>query len=114
MNDPVLLAGVGMGAMLQNVFVFALAFGLNGSIETFVSQDFGKKNYMECGKTLNRARVIVTLILLPVLLMFFWVDKILIAIQQDPEMAVIARKYVVQSMPGVIMFVQFDSTKRYL
>ena len=41
LNQPVLLAGVGMGNMLINVLVFAVAQGLNGALETLVSQSFG-------------------------------------------------------------------------
>ena len=41
-SDPNLLAGVGLGTMLLNVMCFALSQGLNGGIETFVSQDSGK------------------------------------------------------------------------
>lgn len=37
MNDPALLAGVGMGNMLINVLAFAVMQGLNGALETFVS-----------------------------------------------------------------------------
>lgn len=41
LNDPVILAGVGMGNMLINVFCFAVVQGLNGALETYVSQSFG-------------------------------------------------------------------------
>ena len=37
LNDPVLLAGVGMGNMLINVLCFAVVQGLNGALETLVS-----------------------------------------------------------------------------
>ena len=43
LNEPVLLAGVGMGNMLLNVLCFAVVQGLNGALETFVSQSFGGK-----------------------------------------------------------------------
>lgn len=36
-NDPDLLAGVGLGAMLLNVCCFAISQGLNGTLETYVS-----------------------------------------------------------------------------
>jgi hypothetical protein len=39
-EDATLLPGVGMGNMLLNVLVFALAQGLNGAIETFVAPDW--------------------------------------------------------------------------
>ena len=37
LNQPILLAGVGMGNMLINVLVFAVTQGLNGALETLVS-----------------------------------------------------------------------------
>jgi len=80
-----------MGTMLINVFCFALVMGLNGSIETFVARDYGREQWHLCGETLNRARIIVTLILVPIFIMFFWTDSILISIGQDPEVSTLAR-----------------------
>lgn len=114
-DDPLLLAGVGMGSMLINIFVFATSQGLNGTIETFVSRDFGAGNlaaqngnqgmagrkYKECGIHLNRAKVIITLVLLPIFIAFFWADKILIALAQDAVISRMARNYVMLSLPGV-------------
>ena len=40
-NDPKLLAGVGMGNMLINVLCFAVTQGLNGALESLISQSFG-------------------------------------------------------------------------
>ena len=37
LNEPVVLAGVGMGNMLINVLCFAVIQGINGALETFVS-----------------------------------------------------------------------------
>jgi MATE family multidrug resistance protein len=114
MTDPNLLAGVGLGNMLINVCVFAVAYGLNGTIETFVGWSFGSEKYYECGYHLNRAKVIITVILLPVMVMFLFVDSILVSLAQDPEVSRIARNYVVWTMPGVFCLVQFDCTKRLL
>ena len=77
-QDPDLMAGVGLGGMLLNVCFFAVGQGLNGTIETFVSQANGAGHLQMCGVILNRARCIVTLILFPVALMFLWSDVILI------------------------------------
>lgn len=77
-NDPKLLAGVGLGTMIFNVFGLAVILGLNGSIETFVSQDFGRGNKPQCGQTLNRARIIIALMLLPAILIFLFSEILLI------------------------------------
>ena len=127
--DPLLLAGVGLGGMLINVFCFATSQGLNGTIESFVSRDFGAgnkmketglddegalKKYKECGVHLNRARIIIMIVLLPVIVTFFWADTILISLAQDPVISTMARNYVVWSLPGIIALVQFDCRKRWL
>jgi MATE family multidrug resistance protein len=78
LDDPDLLAGVGLGAMLLNVFCFAVSQGLNGTLETFVSQSYGSGDFRMCGVYLNRARLIVTVVLLPVIFAFFFADKILV------------------------------------
>jgi MATE family multidrug resistance protein len=67
-----------------------------------------------CGVYLNRARLIVTVVLLPVIIAFFFADKILLACAQDPKISKIARDYVVYCLPGVLAVVQFDCVKRYL
>ena len=45
LNDPIALGAVGLGNMLINVICFSIAFGLNGAIDTLVSQSFGDKEY---------------------------------------------------------------------
>ena len=109
-----LLAGVGLGNMLLNVFIFAFTFGLNGTLETFVAWSFGSGNFKMCGTHLNRARVVVTCIVTPIAILFLFIDKILIVAKQDPEISKIARDYCVWTIPGWFCLVQFDTTKRFL
>ena len=109
-----LLAGVGLGSMLLNVLVFAVTMGLNGTIENFVAWSYGQGDKAACGLHLNRAKVIVTIICMPVMLLFCFIDKVLIGCQQDPEIALDARNYVVWTIPGWFFLVQFDCTKRFL
>ena len=78
-DDPDLIAGVGLGAMLLNVCCFAISQGLNGTLETYVSQAFGAQEYKLCGVYLNRARAILIVVLFPVAVMFIFSDFILIA-----------------------------------
>jgi Na+-driven multidrug efflux pump len=49
LNDPVILASVGLGNMMVNVLAFAVTQGLNGALEYYVSNAFGMKHYKECG-----------------------------------------------------------------
>jgi MATE family multidrug resistance protein len=90
MNEPVLLAGVGMGNMLINVLCFAIVQGLNGALETLVSQSFGAMKYEQCGIFLNRGKVVATMIMIPIIILYSVSDKILIALDQDPAISKIA------------------------
>lgn len=79
-NDPVLLGGVGMGNMLINVLCFAVTQGLNGALETLVSSAFGQKQYQSCGVFLNRGKVVNTILMVPLTILFLFSEKILIAV----------------------------------
>ena len=41
LNDAAKLAGVGLGTTLLNILCFEILMGINGAIETLVSQAFG-------------------------------------------------------------------------
>jgi len=95
-----LLAGVGLGNMILNVMVFAVTMGLNGTIETFVAWEFGKNQLKMCGTHLNRAKIVVSAVVAPVAVLFLFIDKVLICLQQDATIAAIARDYCVWTIPG--------------
>lgn len=101
LDDAQLLAGVGMGNALINVFAFSVTQGLNGSIETFVSSSFGAGKYEECGIFLNRGKFICTVVLIPFFVIFAVSDILLIALGQDPTVSTIARTYCCILIPGI-------------
>ncbi len=78
LDDSKLLAGFGLGNLLLDVLVFAIATGLNCTVDTFMSWAYGAHRYDEVGLHLNRVKIISVLFLLPVVLTFFYVDKILV------------------------------------
>jgi len=49
LGDPALVAGIGMANMIINMIVTAVAYGLNGALETLVSQAYGAKELKLCG-----------------------------------------------------------------
>jgi Na+-driven multidrug efflux pump len=54
-----------------------------------------------CGVLYNRARFIVTLVMVPLIIIYAFADKILIGIGQDKEVSKVARIYVCVMIPGV-------------
>ena len=59
-----------MGNMILNLFGMGMFYGLNSALETLVSQAYGAKNLYLCGVYLQRARMIVTLFYIPIMMLF--------------------------------------------
>ena len=55
----------------------------------------------ECGTLHNRGRFVVTVVMVPIIIIFASAEHILVAIYQDPEVAHIARTYTCLMIPGV-------------
>lgn len=114
LNDSALIAGVGMGNMLINVLCFAISQGLNGALETLVSQAYGYGNFRICGVYLNRGRLIVSCLMVPIIIIFTLSDKILVAIKQDALISHYAQVYVTIMLPGIWAMAQFDAVRKFL
>ena len=59
LNNPTLIAGIGLGTLLVNVAGISITTGVWGRLDTLVSQTFGNKNYYEWGAYLNRCRIVL-------------------------------------------------------
>jgi len=115
-----------MGNMLINVLAFAIMQGLNGALETLISRSYGLSNdetklqsfrtqmRRDCGILHNRGRFVVSCVMIPIMIIFIYSDRILVAIDQDASVAAIAKTYVCLMIPGVWAMGQFDSTKKFL
>ena len=53
------MAGVGMGNCINSLVGISILVGLNGALETLVSQGFGSGDLDICAVYLNRARFIL-------------------------------------------------------
>ena len=67
-----------------------------------------------CGIYYNRGRFIVTLMMIPLIVIFALSEKILIGIGQDPGVSKKAQIYCTIMIPGVWSMGQFDATKKFL
>jgi uncharacterized membrane protein len=85
-----LIAGIGLGNMLINVFAFAILEGVNGALETIVSSSFGASralnhdNSLEaiwfrknCGAFYNRGRFVATCAMVPISIFFYFTSYLL-------------------------------------
>ena len=63
---------------------------------------------------LNRGRLIVTVLIVPICLLFMVSDTLLIAIDQDPEIAYLSKQYTTVMIPGVWAMTQFDACRKFM
>jgi MATE family multidrug resistance protein len=103
LNDPAKLAGVGMGNMIMNMVGMATVYGMNGAMETLVAQAYGNGNLYMCGVYLNRARLILTIAYIPVVIVLVQAENLLLLINQDPMVAKYAGTYITTLLPGMFL-----------
>lgn len=127
-NTISIIKGIGLGNMIMNILCFDICLGLNGALETLISQAYGAQKMVNespefkdemrliCGRYLNIARLVNTVFMIfPTAVLFFFADEILITFfKQNAYVSEIAIQYCIISIPGVWAMTQFDATKRFL
>ncbi|KAL7844560.1 hypothetical protein SRHO_G00230990 [Serrasalmus rhombeus] len=95
------LAGYALTSATINVTTAATGCGLALACDTLVSQTFGSKNLKRVGEILQRSILILLLFCLPCWAILINSESILLAMQQEAEVARIAQLYVLAFLPAV-------------
>ncbi|XP_064207451.1 multidrug and toxin extrusion protein 1 [Anguilla rostrata] len=95
------LAGYALASATINVTTTATGCGLALACDTLVSQTFGSKNLKRVGVILQRSILILLLFCLPCWAILINTQSILLALQQEAEVARIAHLYVIAFLPAV-------------
>ena len=85
-NFADLIAGFGIGTFFVNLLFNSISFGLNGALETLVSQAYGAKDIEMCAVYLHRSRLVLLMFLIPCIGLLANTEKILQLLKQ-PEIA---------------------------
>lgn len=107
-----ILGGVGIGNIIYNMVAVSMCFGLASALDTLCTQAYGAKMYYLMGCYLNRARIILTLVYIPVFFILFFIESLLLLINQKKEIAYHAGMYCRGLLPGVWFFYQTDAIRR--
>ncbi|KAG7484774.1 hypothetical protein MATL_G00054270 [Megalops atlanticus] len=95
------LAGYALASATINVTTAATGCGLALACDTLVSQTFGGRNMKRVGVILQRSILILLLFCLPCWAILINAQSILLALQQEAEVARIAQLYVMAFLPAV-------------
>lgn len=87
LNQPALIAGIGIGNMFMNMIGLSIVTGLNGALETLISQAYGVGDLKQCGVYLNRGRFVMIAFFVPVIFVLCKTDVILTMVGQDPKVS---------------------------
>lgn len=112
--SPALIAGYGIGNFLFNALFTSVAFGLNGALETFVSQAFGSNKLELCSSYLHRSRLLVTVLFVITFVVLIRMEKFLVKVGQDSEAAGFAIRFIYTNGFGYYMIIMNDGTRRFL
>ena len=80
LQDPAIVAGLGIANMLINVSGQSMAMGMNGALDTLASSAYGSGNMVLCGVYLNRSRLVIHIFSVPLLVMLSNTEFIMVCL----------------------------------
>lgn len=84
-----------------------------GAVETLCGQAYGAEQYQKLGTYTYCSIICLIPICLPVSILWMFMDRILIAIGQDPEISMVACKYAICLIPALFAYAILQSLLRY-
>lgn len=101
--------------MFASVTAWSIAFGTATALDTLCSQAWtGAKDKTLVGVHLQRALCILGLMFIPIALVWWNCTKLLLNLNQDPELANLAGLFLRCLMLGAPAFIAFEATKKFL
>ena len=103
-----------MGSLLSNLLFNSVAFGLNGSLETLVSQAYGAIDFEMCAVYLHRSRLVLVVFLIPCSVILLHSEQLLLMLGQPEGASKVAQTYIEVYLPGLFLFVLNDGYRRFM
>ncbi|KAG5247364.1 protein DETOXIFICATION [Salix suchowensis] len=107
------LSGVSIATSFTNVTGFSLLVGLSGGLETLCGQAFGAEQYKKFGSYTYCAIISLIATSIPVSVLWIFMDRLLIAIGQDPDISIVACQYAIRLIPALFAYSILQPLLRY-
>lgn len=108
------LGAVSLGSMTANITGFAIYQGLSTSLDTLCSQAYGSGRKKLVGLQVQRMTYFLWCITIPIGIVWLNAGSILIRIVSNPDVALLASRYLKIILIGAPGYACFESGKRYL
>ncbi|KAI8915744.1 mate-domain-containing protein [Gorgonomyces haynaldii] len=109
------LAACALATMWCNVTGYIVGQGMASAMDTLCSiAHTGSSDPHALGKILQRSLVIMTCLSIPVSVLWWFTEPVLLYLQQEPQVASLASVFGRWLIPGLLPFLFADCIKRYL
>jgi len=98
------LGGFGLGSLTLGICVISISYSFTCGSSTLISQAYGQKDYELCAVYRNRQILLSAIQYCIVAIPMLFVEKIYIAIGQDPAIAAYATQYVHITLPALFFY----------
>lgn len=113
-GTPAQLAGASLGYTWSNIFCLGVMSSINQGFSVLAAQLYGARKYKELGILFQRNLFVLSIVLAPLLLSFYFADTILINLGLNYEVSINTGIYLRYTIPCVIGLVFFECIKFYL
>jgi len=94
--------------------LFSISTGIGSGLDTLVSQSFGAKNMYLVGMWFQIAMIACFLISIPVGVLLYYTEAIMVGLGQEPHVSYLAGRYAIYLIPGLIPYALFNCMVRWL
>uniref|UniRef100_A0A0E0DUK6 Protein DETOXIFICATION n=1 Tax=Oryza meridionalis TaxID=40149 RepID=A0A0E0DUK6_9ORYZ len=108
------LSASAIATSLASVSGFSLLVGMASGLETLCGQAYGAKQYDKLGVQTYRAIVTLTVVTIPISLLWVFIGKLLTLIGQDPVISHEAGRYIVWLIPGLFAYAVCQPLTKFL
>lgn len=113
-DKSAVFAGVSLANMFANVSCLSILIGMSGAVETLGSQHNGAGNYREVGIVLQRSILILSLITLPIIILWFFTADIFSSLGVEPAVCGVIQRFIRIRCFTIPMDVINESYEKYL
>ena len=114
LGDSSMIAAIGLGNLIQNIFIECIIWGFNGSVENMVSQAAGAGNLMNAGIYLNQGIFILVVAFLIILMLMFHIQDFLVLLHQNETVAMYTATYMILYFPALLIYGISDLLRKFL
>ncbi|KAK3227845.1 hypothetical protein Dsin_007707 [Dipteronia sinensis] len=114
LDDELSLSSASMATSFAGVTGFSFMLGMGSALETLCGQAYGAKQYHLLGIHMQRAMLVLTLISIPIALLWGFTEQVFTLLKQDPEISIHAGIYARCLIPSILPYGLLQCQLRFL